>query len=137
MSKHRFTLPLIAIGLLLLPAALRAEIAPATPEADAPKRNCFSLHDWQGWRSPKPDQLYFRVRLHDVYLIELQGDVSFLNAPGMHLVTKSHGIDWVCNPIDLDLSLADTHMFREHLFIKAIRKLSDEEVAAIPSEFKP
>jgi hypothetical protein len=131
---RKMPIALLLLSLVAAPLIARAE-EPAA--AETPRQSCFAIRDWNGWKSPQPDQLYFRVRLHDVFLIELNDQNSWLSAPGMHLVTKVHGSDWVCNPIDLDLGLADEHIFREHLFIKSIRKLTDAEVAAIPKEFRP
>ena len=56
----------------------------------------------------------------------------------MHLISEVRGSDWVCNPLDLDLALADDQgIMREHLFVKAITKLTPDEVKAIPAKFRP
>jgi len=55
----------------------------------------------------------------------------------MHLISQSRGSDLVCSALDLELSLADTRGFREHLIAKAVTRLSTDEVAAIPRKFVP
>ena len=92
-----------ALFLAALPAA-RADEAPA-PQEPAKHQSCFSLREWHGWTAEGDQTLYFKVRMHDVYRIDLASKEAFLNAPGMHLVTISRGSDWICNPIDLDLKI--------------------------------
>ena len=123
-----------ALVLATLPAARAQDQAePAKPQS------CFSLHDWHGWTAEGDQTLYFKVRMHDVYRIDLSAKESFLNSPGMHLVTKSYGSDLVCNPVDLDLKIADNMgpRFPMPLFIKAITKLTPEEIAALPEKDRP
>jgi len=123
-----------ALLLAALPAA-RAEEA----SAPAKHQSCFSLRDWHGWTAEGDETLYFKIRMHDVYRIDLASKESFLNAPGMHLVTKSYGDDLICNPIDLDLKIADNFgpQFPTRLFIKSITKLTPEEIAALPEKDRP
>jgi len=122
-----------ALFLATLPSAY-AEETPAVPPAPAKHQSCFSLRDWHGWSAEGDETLYFKVRMHDVYRIDLASKEGFLNAPGMHLVTKSWGDDWICNPIDLDLKISDNvgPRFPMQLFIKSITKLTPEEIAALP-----
>ena len=117
-----------------LAAALLMALMPAAQAGD-----CFSLTDWRGWSAEGDDTIYLKVRLHDVYKVELAQKESFLNAPSMHLVTKSWGSNMICNPIDLDLKIADNFMptFSTHLFIKSITKLTPEEVKALPDKDRP
>jgi len=117
-----------------------ATVARAEPETAEPSHSsCFSLSEWHGWKADGDQTLYFKVRMHDVYRIDLSEKEGFLNAPGMHLVTKSWGSDMVCNPIDLDIKIADNYPpgMANHLFVKAITKLTPEEIAALPEKVRP
>jgi len=128
------TLPLVlAAGLMLAGAAAQAE------EAAPPVRHCFSVTDWNGWRASETekDVLYFKVRLHDVYKVTLTDPEPFLRAPDVHLVNKTWGPDTVCNPNDLQLKLADWHGVATPLIVKDLRKLTPEEIAALPPGDKP
>ena len=121
-----------------VPAAY-ADDAPAATPAPEKHSSCFSLRDWQGgWVADGDQTLYLKVRLHDIYRLDLAQKESFLNAPGMHLVSKSWGSDMVCNPIDLDLKIADnlSPHFPSQLFIKSITKLTPEEVKALPPKLQ-
>lgn len=128
----------LAAALLLATApAAWADEAPTTEPAK--HQSCFSLRDWHGWTAEGDQTLYFKVRMHDVYRIDLASKESFLNAPGMHLVTKTFGDDMICNPVDLDLKISDNvgPRFPMPLFIKAITKLTPEEIAALPERDRP
>ncbi len=123
----------LAAGLMLAGAAVQAE------EATPPVRNCFSITDWHGWRASGTDKdvLYIKVRMHDVYKVTLTDAEPFLNAPDVHLVSKTWGPDTVCNPHDLDLKLADWHGVATPLIVKDLKKLTPEEIAALPPGDKP
>jgi len=100
-------------------------------------RNCFYLSQWEGWRSPNPDVIYLRVRINDIYRIDLSHGTSLLQDPFAHLVNREHGDDSVCDPIDLNLSVSDGSGLREPLFPKAITKLTPQQIAAIPPKDLP
>ena len=120
--------------------ALSASAAPTDPAAPAPSDHltrCFYMSDWQGWSAPSDDVLYLRVRNREVYRVDLSGGSSLLQWPDMHLVTQVHGTDSVCYPIDLDLAISDGHGMYEKLMPKAISKLTDEQIAAIPKKYRP
>lgn len=123
----------LAAGLVLAGAAVRAE------EPQQPARSCFSITDWNGWKASETnkDVLYFKVRLHDVYKVTLTDPEPFLRAPDVHLVNKTWGPDMVCNPNDLQLKLADYHGVSTPLIVKDIKKLTPEEIAALPPGDRP
>jgi hypothetical protein len=63
-------------------------------------------------------------------------------SPGLHngdrfLVNRVRGSDWICSPLDLDLTLADHNGYREPLISRSLRKLTPAEVAAIPRKDLP
>ncbi len=118
-------------------AALAAPAQAATAPASKPVSNCFFYSDWQGWSAPNPNTVYLRVRMHDVYRVDLSSGSSQLTWPGVHLVSKVRGPNTVCSPLDLDLSVSDNNGFPTPLFVKAITKLSAEEAAAIPRKYQP
>lgn len=130
----RSTLAGLALTSSLAVAAAQAS-TPATPPK--PARACFSLSDWHGWSSPSRDVLYLKVRAKDVYRLDLSRGSSQLQWPGSHLVTVVRGSDQICSPIDLDLRVADGHGMEIPLFIKAITKLTPEEIAALPKKDRP
>jgi hypothetical protein len=132
-----FSIGLAAAALTLAGAAAQADTPPDAPAAET--HHCFSITDWQGWRASKSerDVLYIKVRMHDVYKVQLVDNEPFLDAPDMHLVSKTWGPDMVCNAHDLDLKLADFHGMQTPLFVKALTKLTPDEIKALPKEDQP
>lgn len=122
---------LAAVAALGLAGAAQA----AAPDAK-PKTSCFFTRNWDGWRSPDENTIYLRVNVRDIWKIDLASGSSLLTWPDSHLINEVRGTDSVCSPIDLDLKVANDHIV-EPLFIKAITRLTAEQVAAIPKKFLP
>ncbi|HEY2658753.1 MAG TPA: hypothetical protein VGI79_03460 [Caulobacteraceae bacterium] len=137
MSSFRGVVRAGLIGAGAVALATAAQAAPAAPATQGHLDKCFYLSDWQGWSSPSPNVLYLRVRMHDIYRVDLSAGSSLLQAPAVHLVNKVRGSDSVCWPIDLDLSVSDGMGMRMPLIASSITKLSTEEIAAIPKKYQP
>jgi hypothetical protein len=100
--------------------------------------NCFLANDWEGWKSPNPNVIYVRVGVSRIYEFDLSAGSNQLQEPDMHLVSKIRGSDWICDPLDLQLQLADNHgAFEVPLFVKSITRLTPEQIAAIPKKDLP
>lgn len=127
----RVLLMAAAVGLALAGAA-RAD-APAAK----PRSPCFFSRDWSNWRAPDKDTIYLRVNVRDIYKIDLSaGGSQLLTWPDSHLINEMRGTDSVCSPIDLDLKVASDGIVIP-LFVKAITRLTPEQVAAIPKKDLP
>lgn len=129
--KTPFVLAACATALISL-----AGPAPAQPR-DAPKTPCFFVTQWRGWKSPNPDTIYLGVNMHDVYEVKLSTPSDQLSWPDMHLVSIVRGSNSICSALDLDLKIADTNGFSTPLIARSMRKLTPEEVAAIPKKYLP
>src|SRR5437773_943951 len=104
-----FRASLIAAAALALTAA-NGQAAPTDPAKPAPKDHldrCFYMRDWENWTaaSGRDDVIYLRVRMHDVYRVEFANGTNLLHWPDVHIVNKIYGVDSVCYPIDLDISV--------------------------------
>lgn len=100
--------------------------------------SCFLANDWDGWKSPNPNVIYVRVGVSRIYELDLSAGSNQLQEPDMHLVSKIRGSDWICDPLDLQLQLADNHgAFEEPLFVKSITRLTPDQIAAIPKKDLP
>jgi len=135
-------MPIARAGLMALAAAgLVASAAQAQEPTAKPARvarPCFSLSDWHGWSAPNDKVLYLKVRNRDVYRLDLAHGSNQLTWPGSHLVSVVRGSDRVCNPIDLDLRVADSfYMPGIPIRAKTITKLTPDEIAAIPKKDRP
>ena len=112
--------------------------AAAAPAQDRAPRDCFASNDWKGWTAPGDgDFLYLRVGLHDIYRVELTPGTHARKDVDRFLVNEVRGSNWICSPIDLDLTLSDRNGFREPLIARSLRKLTPTEVAAIPRKDLP
>jgi hypothetical protein len=57
--------------------------------------------------------------------------------PDYFLINRLRGSNWICGPLDLDLSVSDHQGFRQPLIARSLRKLTPAEVAAIPRKDLP
>jgi hypothetical protein len=111
-----------------------AAAAETRPRADP----CFLSRNWRGWSAPGDgDVLYLRVNLHDIYRVDLSPGAHVRRFPDYYLINRLRGSDWICSPLDLDLTLSDSAGFEQPLFPRSLRKLTPEEVAAIPRKDLP
>ena len=118
-------------------AALLATAATAAPERKAGEA-CFASINWDGWSAPgDANILYLRIGLHDIYKVELTPGTRVRKGADNFLVNEVRGSNWICSPLDLDLTLSDHHGFRQPLIARSLRKLTPAEVAAIPRKDLP
>ncbi len=127
--------PIFALGL----TAFVAGLATATSAAPSGSTNqCFFSSQFESWRAPDAKTIYIRVNLHNYYRLDLANRCSGLLSPDAHLITKLHGPDTICSPLDWDLKVAQGYpSIPEPCIVKAMTKLSPAEVQAIPKKFKP
>ena len=121
-----------AVALVSLSAA--GAVAETKP---SDRIHCFWAHDWGGWKSPQPDVIYLRVRVNDIYRLDLSHPEPMLQDAFAHLISREHGDDSVCGPIDLDLSVSDGEGFRAPIFAKSITRLTPQQIALIPRKDLP
>ena len=136
MTQPRYPLlSALTFAALLCAGAAAAAAAPTAPAG----RPCFLSRDWEGWSAPGDgDALLLRINSRDVYRVEL--------IPGSHarkdgdtfLVNRVRGSNWICSHLDLDLTLNDhSGIMRQPLIAKSLRKLTPQEIAAIPRKDLP
>ena len=127
----------VALSALFAASALCLGAAPALADS-ADHNSCFLSSNWQGWKSPDPNTIYLRVDINRIFRIDLAHPSYSLNDPSVHLVSVIRGSSWICNPLDLQLRVADTHgVVREPLFVKGITELTPNEAKAIPAKYRP
>jgi hypothetical protein len=139
----------IIVGAVLLTTAGAAYADPPKDSA-AP---CFFITQWRGWKSPSPNVIYLGVNMHDVYRVDLSAGSRLLQTPNVHLVSRTRGPDTVCSAIDLQLEVSDDiggggrfgtgiggdlgGGMREPLIASKLTKLTPEEIAVIPKQYRP
>jgi hypothetical protein len=135
--------PLAALSTILTLGACAAW-PPPPPGAPAPmvaasmpSGDCFSSNEWQSWTSPSDDVLFLRVNNNRFYRVDLLPGSGPIDRGGQFLISNIHGSGRICSVSDLDLKVASTTGFTTPLFPRAIRRLTDAEVAALPPGVKP
>ena len=100
---------------------------------------CFRSSQFQDWRAPDDKTIIIRVNMHDYYRLDLSGRCPLLTAGNVHLITKMHGSDLICSPVDWELSVSDGPPggISEPCIVGEMTKLTPDQVAAIPPKFKP
>ena len=126
----------MSVRVALAVATLSLGSTPALADSAA-HNSCFLSANWSGWKSPDPNTIYLRIDVGHIYRLDLTQPSYQLNDPSVHLVSKIRGSSWICSPIDLQLDVADSHGFREPIFVKSITELTPDQVRAIPPKFRP
>ena len=134
MSAGRNLAFAVAAGLALAGAGQTFSAEAKAPAVYSP---CFFVTQWGGWKAPDENTLYLGVNMHDVYKVDLSAGSPMLMWPDAHLVSIVRGSSSICTALDLDLKVADSNGFPEGLIAKSMRKLSKDEVAAIPKKYRP
>lgn len=121
----------------LLIAAVALSLTAAAPvsaePAQAPSRDCFVTGNWHGWSAPgEGDVLYLRVGVRDYYRVDLTPGTHVRRSYDRFLVNNVRGSSWICSALDLNLTLADNYGFRQPIIARELRKLTPEEVEAMP-----
>lgn len=137
MKTSKFARAALVAAAAVSSLAFAAAPAQAGSERSLSGRDCFQSTDWQGWSSPSPTVLYLRVRIKDVYRLDLSAGSNQLQWPSNHLINTVRGSSTICSAIDLDLAVSDGAGFTQPLIVKSIRKLTPEEVAALPKKDRP
>ncbi len=102
-ARRRSAILGVAVGTALLTIAGAAWADPPKDSATP----CFFITQWRGWKSPSPKVIYLGVNMHDVYRVDLSAGSRLLQAPDVHLVSRTRGPDTVCSAIDLQLEVSD------------------------------
>jgi hypothetical protein len=136
MSTHSMKICAAAAAVLGL-AALSASGAHAATTGP-PNNSCFPSSNWESWNASRNgDVIYLRVKINDVYRVDLTPGSHVYRAGDTFLVNELRGSGWICSALDLDLTLADHHGFRQPVIARSMRKLSAAEIAAIPPKERP
>lgn len=123
----------------LLGCAVLASSAPAAMAADAPKasqRECFLSRNLNGFNAPDDHTLYVRSGVKDIYRLDLMSsciNLTFRQSVGLK---STGGSDWICDPLDAEVVYGDVGI-PQRCPVTAIRKLTPDEVAALPKKDLP
>ena len=125
---------LMASGALALGLATAAATPRAEPSHPSP-RQCFWARDVNGFAYGPPDTVNLRVGVREVYQLTLFGacnDIDFANA----IRFDTHGFSSVCNGLDIDL-IVPSPTGPQRCPVRALRRLTPQEIAALPRRARP
>jgi hypothetical protein len=133
---------------ILASAALTAALAlafgaAAQPPADSPpppkpKPSCFWANRIQNFAAVDQRNLYLRVGIHDIYRAKLFSncfDISWVHR--LALVSRSSSLICEGPNLNVDVVIRDVGLGRQRCPVTEIRKLTPDEVAALPSGARP
>ena len=134
--KSRTPLLVSAVGALSLFAG--AAVAPETTLAAPRGHNaCFWGHEADNFTSPDNRTVYLRVGVSQVYELRLFSpciDVDW----SQRIALRSRGSDWICegrgNVAEI---ITPSPIGRQRCQVDSVRKLSRDEIAAIPKRYQP
>lgn len=126
--------PFAAAALLL---ALGA--ASGVSATDKPSKNeCFWARNVTSFAAPDDHTVYVRVNLHDVYRLDLMIACPDVDWNQRIALQSSHGAGGsICGPLDAEIISHATGLGRQRCPVKAMHKLTPDEIAALPKKAKP
>lgn len=122
----------------LIAALAFAALASTADATTAKPQDCFLSTTWKGW-SPinNGNSILIRAGLNEIYQVDLTPGAYVRRDPNYWLVNDVRGSAWICSPVDLQLKLANSTGTYEPLIARSMRRLTPEEVAAIPKRDFP
>ena len=125
-------------------AAALALGASAQPPASAgaappkPRSSCFWASRIENFAAVDEQNLYLRVGIHDVYQAKLFANCLDINWVH-HLALVSRPSSLICEGpnLNVDVVVRDIGVGRQRCPVTSIRKLTPDEVAALPKDARP
>lgn len=125
---------LLASALASGTAAFAAEPA-AKPAAKPAANACFRAQDVNGWTAVDDKTVNVRVGVKDIYQLTLFSPSTDIDW-SQHIGLESRGGSWICSSMDATIIVPGA-IGPQRTPVTAIRKLSPDEVAALPRNEKP
>ncbi len=124
-----------AMAALLAAAPAAPTLAKSPVEPSAKRQQCFFPSSVSGFRAADEHNLYLRVGVRDVYQFEMFGPCQDINwNERIAIVTRGGGT--ICSGMDADI-VTHTSIGPQRCPVRSVRKLTPEEVAALPKKSQP
>jgi hypothetical protein len=121
---------LAGAALSVLPVAANAQPARAS------SNQCFLTRNIDGFNAPDSHTVYVRVGVNQFYRLDLMTDCLELPFRLSIGLETTPGEAWVCSPLDATV-IYHTGGIPQRCPVKAIHKLTPEELAALPKRDRP
>jgi hypothetical protein len=123
---------------LALAFGASAQPPAGSPPPPKPKPSCFWANRIQNFAAVDQRNLYLRVGIHDIYRAKLFAncfDISWVHR--LALVSRSSSLICEGPNLNVDVVIRDVGLGRQRCPVTEIRKLTPDEVAALPSGARP
>jgi hypothetical protein len=137
-ASMKRTVTLAAAALMTLTVAGAAPAADKTAQSAQPAKSnqCFWTRFADGFAAPDEHTLYVRVGVRDVYQFEM-----FIPCQGLdwdqRIALISRAGSTICTGMDAEVVTHETGIGRQRCVVRSVRKLTPEEIAALPRGSKP
>ncbi|HEX3364021.1 DUF6491 family protein [Phenylobacterium sp.] len=125
-----------AASLTLSAIAANAQDKPTNKPAS--KNECFWSRNVTSFAAPDDHTVYIKVNLRDVYRLDLMVSCPDVDWNQRVALVSSRGAGGsICGPLDAEIVSHAQGLGRQRCPVKAMRKLTPEEIAALPKRAKP
>ncbi|WP_374575390.1 DUF6491 family protein [Phenylobacterium sp.] len=121
--------------LLLASTAACASADQAKPKPESASRQCFWSRSVTSFHAVDRETVNLRVGVKDVYELKLFGPCDNVDWTEK-IALESRGSSWICSGLDA-VVISPSPIGPQRCMVKTIRKLTPEEVAAMPAKDKP
>lgn len=107
--------------------------------ASAAARECFFANDLSNWTDNDKGVLYLRVRVSDVYELQLLGSCPDLHWAERIGIETRGGSSQICSGLDVVLIVPPSagSTTPQRCMASALHKLTPDEVRALPAKLRP
>jgi hypothetical protein len=132
----RLTITLAAAAALLATGASPAAVAETTkPKSD--RNQCFYTRNADSFAAPNDKTLYVRVGVRDIYRFDMFGPCQDIDWNQRLALVARGGSDWICDAMDAEVISRAQGLGRQRCLVRHMRKLTPQEVAALPKDARP
>ena len=132
----RTNIALAACAALLAGGAAEAPATSPAAKPPAKGHECFYTRNVTNFAAIDENTLYVRVGVRDVWRFEM-----FARCPDIdwneHLTLVSRPSSWICDGMDAEVITRSPGIGRQRCVVRSVRKLTPEEVAALPRRARP
>ncbi len=137
MNRRRIPALLATASAVLALSGLTAQ-APAAPQAKPkPSNACFYGSQTDGFSAANDTTVYVRSGIRDIYELKLFAPCIDIDW-AQRIALRSHGSDWICEGTNVDYEvISPSPIGRQRCEVTSVRKLTPEQVAALPKRDRP
>ena len=130
----KIALPLAAASLMALSAA--APVAARSPTEPAARKQCFWTRQINNFASNDPNIVNIRVGVKDVYQFEMFGRCEEVDWANGIAIRSRGGSSYICSGLDAEI-ITPSSLGPTRCAIRTVRKLSPDEIKALPKNARP